>query len=155
MRILKASVISLAIIFILIQLYPNPLPKNSDMVNDDFLTDTSISKIDAGIIKNSCYDCHSNYTHYPWYSKIAPFSWLIANHIREGRKKLNFSEWMSYTKKHQIRKLEDIQDEINNGEMPLKSYLLIHRSAKLTKEQKEQILKFCDRYSEKIIDSAN
>jgi hypothetical protein len=81
------------------------------------------------ILSRSCADCHSNRTNYPWYSKIAPASWLLADHIDEGRKELNISVWNTYETRKKIRKLDSICEEVQDGEMPLPSYLWIHWDA--------------------------
>lgn len=87
------------------------------------------------IIQTSCADCHSNSTKYPWYSEIAPASWYLAQHVKEGKENLNFSEWSAYNKDQQEHILKDIKEVLNKREMPLKSYLLIHKDAKLTENQ--------------------
>lgn len=84
------------------------------------------------VLRRSCYDCHSNETRWPWYTNIAPVSWLVANHVKEGRAELNFSEWSSYEPKKREHKLEEIEDEVHEGEMPIGNYVWIHGDAKLS-----------------------
>ncbi|WP_304139575.1 heme-binding domain-containing protein, partial [Mesonia mobilis] len=86
----------------------------------------------ASILKTSCYDCHSNNTNYPWYQNITPVNYYLAEHINDGKKHLNFSEWenLSTSKKHHA--LKEILEEIEAKKMPLKSYLLLHQQAKLS-----------------------
>ncbi|MBD3829966.1 MAG: heme-binding domain-containing protein, partial [Arcobacter sp.] len=86
----------------------------------------------------ACYDCHSNETVYPWYSNIAPFSWVVSNHINEGRKALNFSTWENYSDEEKKEHLKDIYRTVY-ASMPLQSYLWIHDDAILTKEQRTMI----------------
>ena len=86
-------------------------------------------------------DCHTNTTTYPWYSQIAPASWFLANHIRDGRKELNLSVWNTYSDKKKSKKLEEVCEQVEQGDMPLPSYLWIHRDAAL-KEGEARIL--CD-----------
>lgn len=93
----------------------------------------------ASILKTSCYDCHSNNTNYPWYNKIQPVAWWLADHVNEGKKELNFSEFASYKIGRQYKKLEEINEEVKDGEMPLESYTLIHGEAKLNDQQKLSI----------------
>ena len=88
------------------------------------------------MVKTSCYDCHSNNTIYPWYSNIQPVAWWLNDHVNEGKKEFNFSEFATYAPKKADHKLEKLIDEVKEGEMPLKSYTLIHTDAKLTKEQR-------------------
>lgn len=87
------------------------------------------------ILATSCYDCHSNHPRYPWYTAIQPVGWWLASHINDGRKHLNFSEFGTFPVKRQIKKLEELSDEVQDRGMPLKSYALIHREAQLTKAQ--------------------
>lgn len=87
------------------------------------------------ILVTACYDCHSNNTRYPWYADLQPVGWWLANHVKEGKRHLNFSEFGAYTAKRQAKKLEDICDELKDRGMPLKSYTLVHRDAQLTAAQ--------------------
>jgi hypothetical protein len=88
------------------------------------------------ILKTSCYDCHSNNTAYPWYNNIQPVAWFLADHVKEGKGELNFSEFATYPIGRQYRKLAEINNEVKDGEMPLSSYTLIHGNAKLNDQQK-------------------
>jgi hypothetical protein len=94
------------------------------------------------ILKTSCYDCHSNRTNYPWYNKIAPISWYLANHIGGGKKKLNFSEWNSFTTKEKEYAGYEIIKVIEENRMPLSTYTLVHQEAKLSAEEKDVILQY-------------
>ena len=90
-------------------------------------------------LKTACYDCHSSNTAYPWYNNIQPVAWWLADHIKEGKKELNFSEFTSYSIGKQYRKLDAINSEIKKGDMPLDSYTWIHKNAILTQQQKISI----------------
>ncbi|MDX9960201.1 MAG: heme-binding domain-containing protein [Aliarcobacter sp.] len=90
------------------------------------------------ILKTSCYDCHSNETIWPWYSKIAPFSWVVSNHVTQGNNALNFSIWENYTQEEKDKKLKDIY-RTAYASMPLPSYIFAHEEADLTKEQRNMI----------------
>lgn len=92
------------------------------------------------ILKTSCYDCHSNNTHYPWYSNIQPIGWILARHIKQGKKELNFNEFQTYSKRRQVSKLKSVQNTIKDGSMPLNSYTLLHNDAKLSESDKALIL---------------
>lgn len=92
------------------------------------------------LLKISCYDCHSNHTTYPWYNKITPVNWWLKNHIDEGKRELNFSEFANYNSRRKGKKLEGISDEVEKHDMPLKSYLLIHNNAKLNDAQRKMIM---------------
>lgn len=110
--------------------------------NMDFLTIKKTPENVATLIKSSCYDCHSNETIYPWYSNIQPFGWFLKDHIDEGRRELNFSNFATYEPAREARKLKKAASEIKEGEMPLESYLLIHKDAKLTPQQKELLVTY-------------
>jgi hypothetical protein len=88
------------------------------------------------VLRRACYDCHSNETVWPWYSKVAPFSWLLARDVHEGRKELNFSTWTQYTTKQQVKKLKESWEEVAEGEMPPWFYLPVHRDAVLSAEDR-------------------
>ncbi|MCX2740267.1 heme-binding domain-containing protein [Pontibacter anaerobius] len=94
----------------------------------------------ALILQESCYDCHSNTTTYPWYADVAPASWFLKSHIDEGRSHLNFSVWGTYTEKKANHKLEESIEMVEEGEMPMTSYTLLRPEGKLTKEEKEKLL---------------
>ena len=87
------------------------------------------------VFKNSCYDCHSNNTRYPWYVNIQPMGWVMARHIKKGKENLNFSEFGTYSKRKQANKLRAIATSIKDGSMPLSSYTIMHTDAKLCEEE--------------------
>ena len=88
----------------------------------------------AAILDRSCRDCHSSNTRWPWYSNIAPVSWLVIDDVNHGREDLNFSNWGDYDKSESANKLRDLCREVRAAVMPLKSYTFIHRSGKLSAE---------------------
>lgn len=106
----------------------------------DFLNVTQAPTEIANILTTSCYDCHSNQTKYPWYSQIAPVSWLLKKHINEGRKNVNFSTWADYTPDKQISMKEDCVEMVEESEMPLKSYTILHSDAKLTDASRQALI---------------
>lgn len=85
----------------------------------------------TAVLRRACYDCHSNETRWPWYSRMAPVSWFIANDVKEGRAHLNFSEWSRYGQQAARRRMEEACEEVRTGKMPLRSYLLMHAEARL------------------------
>jgi hypothetical protein len=88
------------------------------------------------IFKVSCYDCHSNNTKYPWYNNIQPVAWWLKNHVDEGKREINFDEFATYSPRRQYKKFREINSQLEQDEMPLQSYTIIHGDAKLSKEQK-------------------
>lgn len=92
------------------------------------------------VLKTSCYDCHSNNTDYPFYATIQPVGWMMNNHIKNGKDKLNFSDFGSYSRRRQISKFRSIISQIQDDKMPLSSYTIIHKDAILTTENKILII---------------
>jgi Haem-binding domain len=92
------------------------------------------------VLTVSCFDCHSDHTNYPWYSKIAPVSWWLNSHVNDGKRHLNFTTFNNYTFKKKLRSLDGTAKEVDNGGMPLPSYLWIHKDAKLSEAQKKMLI---------------
>ena len=97
------------------------------------------SRVQA-ILENSCYDCHSNNTRYPWYAKIQPGAWWLASHIRKGKAELNFSDFGRYSTRQQRSKFKGIAGSVKDGTMPLRSYTLMHQNAILSQQDKKLIV---------------
>lgn len=87
------------------------------------------------ILAVSCYDCHSDHTDYPWYARIQPLGFWLEHHVNEGKRELNFSQFATYSLKRQKHKLKELKEQLEEGEMPLSSYTLIHKNAKLAADQ--------------------
>ncbi len=85
------------------------------------------------ILQKSCYDCHSHETKWPWYSYVAPMSWLVAHDVKDGRAHLNFSDWAPL--KNIVYIHQEMYEEVHEGKMPLKTYLLAHPEAVVTAEE--------------------
>jgi len=147
---MKKIIIILFLIFIFLQFFQ--IDKTNSPVNKgmDFLTIKNTPENLATQIKNSCYDCHSDETKYPWYSYIQPLGWFLKNHIEEGRKELNFSTFATYEPKRQAHKLDEAAEMVEHNEMPLESYLLIHGEAKLTDAQKVEFTNYFRKVEEDI-----
>ncbi len=96
------------------------------------------------ILKHSCYQCHSNETEWPWYSYVAPISWLIESDVKEGREHLNFSEWENLRSKKKDEKKDEIWEQISKSEMPPSTYTFIHTNARLELLQQRVIKKWLD-----------
>ncbi len=139
---MKKVLVVLLMAFIIIQFFPidreNP-PTNEGM---DFLTIKNTPESTATLIRNGCYDCHSNETKYPWYTNIQPVAWFLKDHIDEGRKELNFSTFATYEPKRQAHKLFEAAEMVQAGEMPLDSYELGHPEAQFTEAQRSEIIKY-------------
>ena len=121
----KKILIALAIIVIGIQFIP------VDRKNPPVTMDINAPKNVASILRTSCYDCHSNETNWPWYSYVAPVSFMVAGDVEDGRKRLNFSEWDKYDTDKQIKLLVEMIEEVEKEEMPLTMYTFTHPNSKL------------------------
>lgn len=129
------------VIFLLMQLYQPARNTNGGQVSPSHIKKLyNIPDSVNAILATSCYDCHSNNTTYPWYSYLQPARSFMEWHIRKGKKGLNFSEFGNYSRRRQESKLENISKQVKSGEMPLTSYALLHKNAKLTLEKKETII---------------
>lgn len=137
--------------FIILQFFrPSPNEGNSTGVNS-----IQVSPGVKNIFETSCYDCHSNYTNYPWYANIQPIGWWINNHVKEGKHELNFSEFNTYSLKRKLHKLKEIKEELEDEEMPLDSYTFIHYDAKLSPEEKNLILNWVDETAGNLTDTTS
>ena len=138
-KIFRIIRLAILIIIILIQFVPTEKSNPESDPGKSFFTMVSVPDEIEGMIKTSCYDCHSNYTNYPWYSSFAPVSWFVTSHVKVGRRHLNFSNWGEYDLKKQREKIEEITEKVHENEMPLKSYLIMHGDAKLSSHQRNEI----------------
>lgn len=146
--IILGSVLALLIIIQFFQ--PEKNDKVKDPKNDIIYAFEMPSQVKKNIV-NACYDCHSEKTAYPFYSRFAPVSWLLANHIREGKEHLNFSDWANYDRKKQIKLLTAICEEITTGEMPLKGYVFMHSKAVINEKELEEICRWTEEAAEQIM----
>ena len=136
-RFLKILLYTILIALLLFQFYPKPKKNISASTGSNDITRAHQVPVDVlQVLKTSCYDCHSNNTVYPWYASVQPVALWLGNHIADGKDELNFSEFGSYSIRRKYKKLEDINEEIKEGDMPLASYTIIHRYAKLNEDQK-------------------
>ena len=145
MRKIKIIFLILLVVFVLIQfIRPDKNQSTSQKLTTDITGIYVVPNDVQTILKNACYDCHSNNTKYPWYVNIQPVGWFMAGHIKNGKKELNFNEYGTYSSKRQRNKLKRMKEQIEENKMPLSSYTLIHREARLTANQKEQITRWID-----------
>lgn len=145
------GVILLALL-IVIQLVPSGRPGTSTDNKNDLIINNQLPDSVSYLLKNACYDCHSNETTYPWYSYVAPVSWLVSSDVKKGRKHLNFSEWELNKKLDKAELLGDISDEVSGDDMPLQIYLLMHPKARLTKQERNLLAKWTDDFGNKLFE---
>ena len=106
-----------------------------------------VAEVDApaevhAVLDAACFDCHSHRTRWPWYSRVAPMSWLVAHDVEEAREKLNFSTWGTLEPRKQWKLMEEIGEEVEEGEMPLLMYRLAHPEARLDDRQRATLLEW-------------
>ncbi len=112
------------------------IEKSNPPVLSEIVAEQSVKPL----LRRSCYNCHSNETAWPWYSNVAPVSWLVASDVKEARRHLNFSEWGTYSAEKQHSRLMGIADEIKDGGMPLWYYSAVHPDSRLTGLEREKII---------------
>jgi len=137
---IKKILLVLLIVFFAIQFIQPARNKSVQVLPTDISKTIPVPENVKMILQTACYDCHSNNTNYPWYTYVQPVGWILNNHIINGKKELNFSEFGSYATRRQQSKLKSIADQARDNEMPLHSYTLMHKSARLSKEEKSIII---------------
>jgi hypothetical protein len=147
----KLIFVILLLLFIAIQFFQPDKNNNEVNSSNDISSMVPVPDTVQQLLKVACYDCHSNNTNYPWYSNIQPVGWWLNHHVEEGKAELNFNEFANIpprgnrsTRERQLKKLEEIKENIEEGEMPLSSYTLIHTNAKLTSGQKSEIIRWSE-----------
>jgi Haem-binding domain len=135
-KILKWVIIGLVVVFAALQLI-QPAHTNPP-VKSDFLAAAKAPANVSAMFRAACYDCHSDETRWPWYSHVAPISWQVVQDVNDGRDQLNLSEWPDDPKRA-WKRMENMSDEIDQGSMPLKKYTLIHKDARLTEAQRNEL----------------
>jgi len=146
MKIVKKVAIGLLLVFIAMQFYRPEKNQAQGNHTAKFLTETNPSPEVRIILEQACYDCHSSNTVYPWYNNVAPVSYWLADHIKDGKKHLNFSDWENYSMKKKDHKLEEVIEMVENGEMPLNEYTWTHEEAKLTEAQQKAVMDWAQQF---------
>jgi Haem-binding domain len=121
------------VVFLLIQLVPYGRDHANPSVVSELKWDSPQTRM---LAERACFDCHSNQTTWPWYSNIAPVSWLVYRDVVDGRRRMNFSDWQRL----RLDEPGEIGSIIAEGEMPPLQYLLMHPSARLSAGEKEQLI---------------
>ncbi|TGK14679.1 heme-binding protein [Leptospira fluminis] len=142
-RILIRIGIGSLVLFAGLQFIPLQFPSGKNA--KEIQSEESVKKI----FRKACYDCHSDLVKWPWYSRIFPVSLYLIRHVQEGKDELNFSDWEGMKRSEQADLAEKILEEIEDGEMPPKEYVLLHSEAKLDKEELETLKDWLQSYTEK------
>ena len=135
----KKILIGLLVILLFIQVMQPTRNQSERLSENDISRAYALPEGVHETLVKKCYDCHSNNTTYPWYTNIQPVGWWIDWHIREGKSELNFSTFGDYPKDRADHKLEEVLEVLEEGTMPLKSYLWMHRNAAVTQEESQRI----------------
>ena len=136
-KALKGVLVLLCLVVLAGQLLPYPKAENPPEE-----TEVAAPAEVRGILRASCYDCHSHETVWPWYSHVVPAKWLVRNHVTEGREHLNFSAWNRYDAQRAARKLEEVVEMVEKGAMPLQGYVALHKGAELTPDEAELLIRW-------------
>jgi hypothetical protein len=152
---LRRFLIGAPAVFVALQL-TNPARTNPPVAagHDVLSTDPPPAGV-AVLLRRACYDCHSHETQWPWYSGVAPLSWLVVDHVNEGRRHLDFSDWPHDDPQRAARKWSRIEEAVAGGDMPLPSYTWIHPPARLTAGQRSQLAAWAEQEAGRLRAAAN
>jgi hypothetical protein len=140
MKILKKTGYFLLFTFIIAQFFgPEKNEGNLESIAA-FITETNPPEDVKKILETTCYDCHTNKTEYPWYNNITPVNYWLAEHVKDGKKHLNFSKWSAYSLKKKEHKMDELYEEVEEKKMPLDSYTWTHSEANLTQKQIDAVV---------------
>jgi len=144
---LRARTVAIVAATVFIGLQAIPADRGNPPVNPAqtiFATEALPAKVEI-VLRRSCQDCHSNQTRWPWYSYVAPLSWIVAHDVHAARRQMNFSEWAGYSEKKREERLNGICEQVVNGDMPEGKYALIHRRARITEDERAAICQWVER----------
>jgi hypothetical protein len=151
MKWVKLALLALLVLFVLAQLVrPSMANPPVDETQTLYAAEPVPSNVRA-ILDRSCNDCHSNRTVWPWYAQVSPVSWFLMDHVKDGRKELNFDAWGGYTPRRQARKLQETCEQVERWEMPIKSYLRLHPDASLSDADRQALCDWSKAFRARII----
>jgi hypothetical protein len=149
-RHLKWVLPGVIIVFALLQ-FTNPARTNPPLPTDGDIAATNPPPPEiTALLHAACYDCHSYETKWPWYSHVAPVSWMVVSDVNDGRERLNFSDWPHALPERAAKRLDRISEEVGYKDMPPGKYTLIHSAARLTENQRQQLIHWAEQESEKL-----
>ncbi len=149
MKIFKRILIALLVILVIMQAF-RPAKNQSGDISKSISVKYPVTAEVKTILVKACNDCHSNHTEYPWYAEIQPIAWWLGNHVKDGKRHLNFDEFSNYRIAKQYKKLEECIEQVKEGEMPLGSYTWIHKNAILTDTEKTTLYNWCENIRDSI-----
>ena len=146
---IKKILLVLLVAFIVMQAF-RPAKNNSGNKTKDISLSYPVSDSVTKIFEKACNDCHSNNTHYPLYAEVQPLAWWLNDHVTDGKKHFNLNEFSDYRIAKQYKKLEECIEQVKEGEMPLESYTLIHKEARLSEAEKQTLYAWCEAVRDSI-----
>ena len=151
MKILKITIWVVLALFVILQFIPNTYHEVVKSNEHDLILTGNVPEDVGLILRTSCYDCHSNETRYPWYAYIAPVSWLVVRDVKLGRDNLNLSEWGSRKTRDKIKLLDEIAEEVEEGNMPMPIYTITHGDAALDNSKKQLLVEWTENMMNDIL----
>jgi hypothetical protein len=136
---IKKILLGLLVVFIVLQAF-RPAKNNTGDKSKDISLSYPVSDSVTALFNKACNDCHSNNTEYPWYAEVQPLGWWLNDHVIDGKKHFNLNEFSSYRIAKQYHKLEECIEQLKEGEMPLESYTVIHKEARLSEAERETLV---------------
>jgi hypothetical protein len=156
MKLWKKIMLSIGAAILAAMLLINPRRTNPAVVpGADFLASNTPPGEITAILRNACYDCHSHETKWPWYSRVAPVSWWVVDHVNKGREELNFSKWTHDDPKRAARRIRNMGETVLDGEMPLPGYDKAHSEARLTLAQRQAFSDWAENEADRLRDLAD
>jgi len=145
MKVIKKILLILLVLFVIAQFF-GPKKNLGEMASmDAFYAETKAPENIKVILKESCNDCHSDVTRYPWYNNITPVNYWLSDHVNDGKKHFNISKWPEYSTKRKDHKLEELVEMVEKKEMPIDSYTWTHTEAKLSDAQIKEVVDWVKR----------
>ncbi len=150
MKIIKKILWVLLAAFIIIQFFHPTKNQSIEVLPTDISRNYQVPADVQTILAKACNDCHSNNTHYPWYNNFQPVAWWLNNHVLDGKRHLNFSEFTTMRVAKQYKRMNDCIETIKKNEMPLESYTWIHKDAILNDSEKQTLYAWCNTVRDSI-----
>jgi hypothetical protein len=137
-RVVTIAIGAVLVFLAVAQLFP------VDRDNPPIAADLAAPPAIKGLLRSSCYNCHSNETRWPAYARVAPVSWLVASDVHQGRRELNFSDWGLLASRRQRKELQESRKEILDGDMPPLLYRVLHPEARMSAQQRQRVLEWLE-----------
>jgi len=141
---LKQIAVAIVVLFIAMQLVPVDRHNPTVEPGQTLYSMTPVPPGVRSVFDSSCNDCHSNETRWPWYARVSPASWIVAHDVQKARREMNFSEWGTYSPEKREDKLEEICEQVVNGDMPDGKYAFLHPKSRPTAKQRDAVCKWTE-----------